>query len=161
LEDFLLQFFQNIAGVAKELHYQYTEQFLMALLPMAVTVFLHGEGMALVSRCMRRFAPNPVGGSHNRKHFPLLVLIVAIILATHFFEVVAWAIFYGLTGALPDAKVAMFYSINSYTTLGASDIIQSGLWKGVDGFEAMTGMLMFGWSTAVLAVVVQKLHSLD
>jgi hypothetical protein len=29
------------------------------------------------------------------------------------------------------------------------------------GFEAIAGMLMFGWSTAVLAVVVQKLHSIE
>jgi hypothetical protein len=80
----LVQFFQEIVEIAKQLHFQYTEKILMALLPMAATVFLHVEGLGLVSRCMKRFSPNPVGGSRNRKHFPLLALIVAIILATNF-----------------------------------------------------------------------------
>jgi hypothetical protein len=124
-------------------------------------VFLHGQGMGLVSRCLKRFAPHPVRSPGNKTRFPLLVVIVAIILATHFSEVVAWAIFYGLMGVLPDAKMAMYYSINGYSTLGASNITLPGQWKGMDGFEAMTSMLMFGWSTAVLAVVVQKLHSFD
>ena len=56
---------------------------------------------------------------------------------------------------------AMNFSINSYTTLGASNIQLPGRWRGFDGFEAMTAMLMFGWSTAVLAVVVQKTHSIE
>jgi len=157
----LVQFFQDIVGIFKELHFQYAEQFLMALLPMAVTVFLHGQGMGLVGRCMKRFAPQPAGGSRNKQHFSLLVIIVALLLATHFSEVVAWAIFYNLMGAVPDAKTAMFFSINSYTTLGSSNITLPGLWKGIEGFEAMTAMLMFGWSTAILAVIVQKLYNID
>ena len=35
------------------------------------------------------------------------------------------------------------------------------IWVGFGGFEAMTGMLMFGWSTAVLAAVVQKIHAIE
>jgi hypothetical protein len=62
---------------------------------------------------------------------------------------------------LPDILTSMFFSINSYTTLGASNITLTGQWKGMDGFEAMTAMLMFGWSTAVIAAVVQKTHSID
>jgi hypothetical protein len=157
----MVQFFQDIAGIFKELHFEYTEQFLMALIPMAVTVFLHGQGMGLVRRCMKRFAPHPAGNPRNRVHLHMLILIVAIILATHFSEVVAWAIFYGLMGVLPDTRTAMYFSINAYTTLGASNITLPGRWMGMDGFEAMTAMLMFGWSTAALAVVLQKLHSFD
>ena len=36
-----------------------------------------------------------------------------------------------------------------------------GLSRAFGGFEAMTAMLMFGWSTAVLASIVQKLQSAD
>jgi len=91
----------------------------------------------------------------------VVIVIVAIMLAAHFAEVVVWAAFYFITDMLPDLASAMFFSINSYTTLGASNITLAGRWKGLDGFEAMTAMLMFGWSTAVLAAVVQKMHSID
>jgi hypothetical protein len=46
-------------------------------------------------------------------------------------------------------------------TVGAGNITVLDRWRSIGAFEAMAGMLMFGWSTAVLAAVVVKLHSLD
>ena len=152
---------ETIGQTFSELHYQYTEQFLLALLPMVVTVTLHAFGMRCVGLCYRRFGSQPARSKRGGPHIIVLIAIVAIMLAAHYIEVSAWAIFYFLTGMLDDFRTAMFYSINAYTTLGASNITMTGRWKGIDGFEAMTAMLMFGWSTAVLAVVTQKLHSID
>lgn len=145
----------------RELHFQYTEQFLVALLPMALTVVIHGQGMRLASRYFKRFGRPPAGSSRTGPHVLVVIAIVAIMLATHFLEVFMWALFYVATGMLANIKEAMTYSINSYTTLGATSIELPGRWQGLGGFEAISGMLMFGWSTALLAVVVQKLHSID
>ena len=154
---------QDVAQVVAQLNYRYIDQFLAALLPMGVTVILHGHGMGLASRCFKRYGTRR--GNHGQKdkgpHIFLLVAIVAIMLGTHFVEVGVWAFFYWMTSMVPDPITAMYFSINSYTTLGASNITLEGRWKGMDGFEAMTAMLMFGWSTAVLAAVVQKTHSID
>jgi len=87
--------------------------------------------------------------------------IVAIMMVTHFIEVIIWALFYMVRGVVPDRLSAMYFSINSYTTLGAGNLTVYDHWRGIGGFEAMSGMLMFGWSTAVLAAVVVRLHSLD
>jgi hypothetical protein len=154
---------QEAAQIISELHFRYIDQFLAALIPMIVTVILHGYGMGLASRSFRRFGQHSAHGVRKDKgpHIFLLVAIVAIMLATHFVEVVVWAAFYFAANMLPDVVTAMYFSINSYTTLGASNITLTGRWKGMDGFEAMTAMLMFGWSTAVLAAVVQKTHSID
>lgn len=150
-------FFLSIVHVFRELHYQYTEQFLMALVPMMLTVFIHGHGMRLAGRCFKRFGTRSLHGPH----VVLLIAIVAIMLLTHYIEVSAWALFYFLLHMLDDFKTAMYFSMNAYTTLGASNITLPGQWKGLDAFEAITAMLMFGWSTAVLAAVVQKSHSID
>jgi hypothetical protein len=147
--------------VMRELHFQYTEQFLVALLPMMITVVLHGYGMRLAGRCFKRFGRRPAAHARNGPHVMVLIAIVAIMLATHYFEVSAWAIYYYATNMLTHFKDAMYYSINAYTTLGASNLTLPERWKGLDGFEAITAMLMFGWSTAVLAAVVQKLHSIE
>ena len=154
---------QEAAQIASELNFRYIDQFLAALLPMGATVILHGFGMRLVGQCYRRFGVRRGHGAQKDTgpHLFVIVAIVAIMLFTHFVEVMAWAGFFWLTNLLPDIITSMFFSINSYTTLGASNITLSGRWKGMDGFEAMTAMLMFGWSTAVLAVVVQKTHSID
>ena len=152
---------ESIVQFFSQLHFQYTEQFLTALLPMAVTVVIHGQGMGLAGRYFKRFGERPAGDLRTGPHVIVLIIIVAIMLATHFIEVFAWALFYFVTGMLTDVKAAMSYSVNSYTTLGAANIDLPGRWQGLGGFEAIAGMLMFGWSTAVLAVVVQKTHSID
>jgi len=154
-------FFLGIARTFADLHYEYTEQFLTALVPMIVTVVLHGYGMRLAGRCFKRFGQRPAGHSRAGPHVVVLIAIVAIMLATHFLEVFAWALFYFGTNMLSDIRTAVFFSINSYTTLGASNIELPGHWKGLGGFEAMTAMLMFGWSTAMLAAIVQKSHGID
>jgi hypothetical protein len=142
------------------LELDYLEQFAVALVPMSVTVFIHSQGMSLVSRYYRSFG-TPAGKARRGSTTLFLIGVVAIMLATHFAEVVLWATLYLATGMLTNLRDAMTFSINSYTTLGASNIQLSGRWRGFDGFEAMTGMLMLGWSTAVLAVVVQRTHSID
>jgi hypothetical protein len=152
---------ETIADMFREVHYRYLEQFLTALLPMALTVVIHGQGMGLATRYFRRFGRPPAGSSRTGPHVIVVIAIVGIMLATHFVEISAWAVFYFVTGMLTDFKAAMTYSINSYTTLGATSIELPGRWQGLGGFEAIAGMLMFGWSTAVLAAVVQKLHSID
>ena len=152
---------ETTAEMFRELHFRYLEQFLTALLPLALTVVIHGQGMGIASRYFKRFGRPPAGSSRTGPHVIVLIAIVAIMLATHFIEVSMWAFFYFATGMLTDFKEAMTYSVNSYTTLGATSIELPGRWQGLGGFEAIAGMLMFGWSTAVLAVVVQKLHSID
>jgi voltage-gated potassium channel len=144
------------------LELEYLEQFVVALVPMSVTVLIHGQGMWLAGRSFRHFGAGHAGKQRRRGSATFLLIgVVAIILAAHFLEVCAWAAVYLLAGMLANVPDAMTFSINSYTTLGASNIQLAGRWRGFDGFEAMTAMLMFGWSTAVLAVVVQKTHSVE
>ena len=153
--------FLDIARAAEDLHFKYVEQFLVALVPMIFTVILHGLGMGTVTRIYNGFVPASVAGPKKGPSMGLLVLIVAIMLGTHFLEIIVWAAFFIMTGMLHDINAAMFYSMNNYSTLGASDITLAAKWKGLAGFEAMTAMLMFGWSTAMLATIVQKMHRLN
>ncbi len=146
-------FFQDVARTAAEIHFQYTEQFVTALLPMTITVILHGFGMRLADGVQARYQASRHRRSRTTPHPFLVVAIVAIMLATHYLEVCSWAAFYYLADMLPNYKTAMTYSINAYTTLGSSNITLHGRWQGLDGFEAMTAMLMFGWSTAILAAL--------
>ncbi|MGH8649148.1 MAG: hypothetical protein ACREUP_07550, partial [Burkholderiales bacterium] len=152
---------ESVAHTFWDLHFQYVEQFLVALLPMAVTVAIHGEGMQLAGRHFNRHGRRPAAGSSAGPHVIVLITIVAIMLAAHFSEVFAWAFFYLATDMISDFRTAMFYSVESYTTLGASNFDLPGRWQGLGGLEAMTAMLMFGWSTAVLAVILQKSHGIE
>jgi hypothetical protein len=143
------------------LHFIYVRQSLSALLPMAACVVVHSFGINFARLAFNRALAGVNGTLHSTRRAVVLVGIIAIILTTHWAEVLVWSIFFLLLGILPTAKEAVLVSFNAYTTMGNSGITLSHQWLGFDGFEAMTAMLMFGWSTAVLAVMVERLHSVD
>ena len=151
----------NIVQGFSQLDFEYSEQLLAALIPMSFTVIFHAMGMGVVGLYLKRFGLPLLHGAHVTARIIVMTGIVGITLVSHLFEIAIWAVFYLGTGLLPNAHKAMFFSMESYTTLGASNITLSGRWLGFEGFEAMTGMLMFGWSTAILAAVVMKFHSID
>lgn len=138
------------------LHFQFAREFLVALLPIVLTVAVHGQAMHWVARYCRRYT------GHGAERFGALsrgivpIVIVAIMLVAHFAEIGAcWGAFYVWTGLIVDPASAMDFSINAYTTLGASHVTLPLRWQGLGGMEAMTAILMFGWSTAVLAVAIK------
>jgi hypothetical protein len=143
-----------------DMQFEYADQLLAALIPLGLTVIFHGLGMDVVRRCYKRFGQHVLNGRRIGVRAFFMIVIVAIMLATHFFGVVIWAGFYVLAGILTSVQDAMLYSMLSYTTIGAPHALH-GHWAGFGGFEAMTGMLMFGWSTAVLAAVVQRIHAIE
>jgi len=151
----LEQSYFDLALTLPGLGFRFTEQFLAALAPMAATVIVHAQGMGLVNRVFRRFA-RPRGARSQGPSVILVTAIVAIMLATHFVELIVWAAFFLLAGLLSNPELAMQVSMNSYSTLGGSAFALEERWRGLAGFEAMTAMLMFGWSTAVLAAVVLR-----
>jgi hypothetical protein len=152
----------NIAEQALvALDFKYSKQIVAALLPMGLTVILHGAGIELVHRFFRRFGRPVMLGPHQVARTVVIIGVVALLLVTHFGGVIAWAVFYYLSDLIKDMSHAMNYSFNAYTTMGASGIVLPKGWVGFGNFESMTGMLMFGWSTAVLADIIGKLHNTD
>jgi len=151
---------ENVWSELFALHFIYLKQSASALIPMAICVAIHTLGIGFARSLFRRYEA-AVHRLHAVGRALVLTGAVTIILATHWLEILAWAWFYLVTDLLAKAKDAVLFSVNAYTTLGSSGIELPRDWQGMGGFEAMTAMLMFGWSTAVLAVFVQRLHSLD
>ena len=144
-----------------DLHFRYAEQFPIALLLTSVTVVIHGLGMSWVRWYFRRSWSPALAHPRPGSHLMVMIGIVGIMMVTHFAEAAIWGAYFLLSGMIPDPALAIYFSIASYTTLGANGITLPGHWQGLGGFEAMAAMLMFGWSTAVLAAVVLKVQSLE
>jgi hypothetical protein len=70
-----------------------------------------------------------------------------------------WAACYHWIGCFTDFSTAFYYSATSYSTVGYGDVIPDESWRIVGAIEAVTGILMFGWSTGVLFSVVNHLLS--
>ncbi|HZV80529.1 MAG TPA: hypothetical protein VFF53_00010 [Geobacteraceae bacterium] len=139
-------------------YFPYLVQLLIALVLTSLTVLTHFGGMNWVKRYYLRFS------SRSKQHdLRGLVMVgtVAIMMVTHVMEITIWAIFYYMMGITPDWYSSVHASILHYTTLGETTAPLPEHWRGIGGFEAMNAMLMFGWSTAMLAAVLFKLNVLD
>ena len=90
-------------------------------------------------------------------HALLTTVVVATVL--HALQVTIWAIAYIMmlpAGELQTMEEAIYFSFVTFTTLGYGDITLSEGWRILSGMEALNGILLVGWTTALLFAVVQR-----
>ena len=86
----------------------------------------------------------------------VMVGTAAALMVAHTLEVLVWALTYGLVGAAPADSDLLYFAFVNYTTLGYGDITPVQAWRLTGPMTAMNGILMFGWSTAVLFEVLRR-----
>jgi hypothetical protein len=85
------------------------------------------------------------------------VSAVLVLMAGHLLQVVLWAVVYHFDwGELGSFLNALYFSLASFTTVGTNDLALSPEHRMVGALESAVGMLMFGWSTALLVRVIQR-----
>jgi Ion channel len=62
-----------------------------------------------------------------------------------------------LVGAVPEQVDAFYFAFVNYTTLGYGDILPIPRWRILGPMAAMNGILLFGWSTAVIYDVLRTI----
>jgi hypothetical protein len=76
----------------------------------------------------------------------------------HLLEISLWALLYTGGQAIPDAHAAFYFSSVTYTTTGYGDIVLPEAWRLIGGVEALTGILMCGWSTGFFFAVLSSIY---
>ncbi len=124
----------------------------------AITVIVHGVGALASGRRViglwtaRKDPPRWLGAEM------LMAQLVGALLLLHLAEAIVWAGFYVLVGALPDLETAAYFSLTSYTTVGYGDVVLPAAWRLLGPIEAAVGVLMLGWSTGILVVVIGVIY---
>ncbi|MDH4131602.1 MAG: potassium channel family protein [Gemmatimonadota bacterium] len=85
-----------------------------------------------------------------------MIKIAWWIILAHLAEVVVWGCFYGWKGIFPDYTTAAYFSIVTYTTVGYGDVLVGEEWRLLAGVEALTGLLMCGWSAGFFFSMVNQ-----
>lgn len=87
----------------------------------------------------------------------LIATLVLLMFLASVLESFLWAGAYLHAGAIEGLEQALYFSIVTYTTLGYGDITLDQEWRLLASFEAANGIIMFGWTTALIVAFVQRL----
>ena len=125
----------------------------------ALTVLIHAIGTtAWVARLGKRY----MGGSpwNGRRSMLVLVNTALVVFALHTLEIVIWAAAYLAlvpVSELASFEEAVYFSFVTFTTLGYGDISLSEGYRLLSGIEALNGIILIGWTTAMIFAAVQRI----
>jgi uncharacterized membrane protein len=126
-----------------------------ALSLMALCVTIHAGGVSGAIRTLRQ------RGERAHTFWPdtwLFIVVAAWMVLLHLLEVSVWAAFYLWQGEMADLLSSLYFSAVTYTTTGYGDIVLKDDWRILSGVEALTGILMCGWSTGFFMAIVSRMY---
>jgi len=89
----------------------------------------------------------------------LTLFFVMALLLLHLLEVGLWAALFQWAGCFPDFRTSVYFSLITYATVGYGDVVLNEQYRMLGGIEALVGVLMMSWSTALLIGYVQWVYS--
>jgi hypothetical protein len=119
-----------------------------------VNIAVHAATMMVIVRSKDVIHAN-VGRHPTLRLVGIMIAAVSMLMAAHLLEVAIWALAYSLAGATPQGTENLYFAFVNYTTLGYGDIVPVARWRLLGPLTAMNGVLLFGWSTAVIYHVLR------
>jgi len=129
----------------------------IAALLMVITTAIHASGMLLVVRVVLQ---DMAQTTHRKKlmHLYSVAGVVLLMFLVSVIEVLVWSVTYLWLGALDGLEKATYFSMVTFTTLGYGEIVLDEQWRLLASFEAANGIIMFGWTTAIVLAAVQRIY---
>ena len=124
-------------------------------------IAIHGLVMATVVQLASRIA-RPKDTMRQSMRLTIVMIAAAsiatvpVLMVAHFSEVMVWSLAYVIVDAAPAGADPVYFAFVNYTTLGYGDVTPVGRWRLLGPITAMNGVLMFGWSTAVIFEVLRR-----
>jgi hypothetical protein len=130
-------------------------QFLVSIAVSAGNIAIHAIVMAAVLR-VARAADERATSRQSLRLVAVMIATVSVLMAAHIAEVFVWSFAYVIIGAAPPGTDFVYFAFVNYTTLGYGDVTPIERWQLLGPMTAMNGVLLFGWSTAVIFAVLRK-----
>jgi hypothetical protein len=127
---------------------------------MALCVVIHATGMTYAFQWLRQ--RRPLSATRNFWLATWLFIgLAAWMVLLHLVEITTWALYYVWKDAMADLPSALYFSAVTYTTTGYGDLVLPEAWRLVGAVEALTGILMCGWSTGFFFAVVARMFQAE
>lgn len=128
----------------------------LGLLAMSACLALQAATLTYAVRYFAWAGTRKRGRSAARVAFIQLATLMACLMVGTMIQILIWALLYRLTGLIDDFETAAYFSGVTFTTLGYGDVLLTGRLRFLAPFQAASGVMMFGLSTAALLAAVQK-----
>ncbi len=123
-----------------------------------LTTGIHAGGMVLAIKTMRSEKGSLMQRLHLNRQFYSVGAIVLIMFFISLIEVLVWAVTFLLLNAIDGFEQALYFSMVTFTTLGYGDVTLEEQWRLLASFEAANGIIMFGWTTAIVMAAVHHTY---
>jgi Ion channel len=129
-------------------------QYLMGAAASVCNIAIHALVMAAVIRAAR-IVDELAAAYQSFRLIAVMIATVIVLMIAHLAEVLVWSLIYAVVGAAPAGTDLVYFAFVNYTTLGYGDVTPVERWHLLGPMTAMNGVLLFGWSTAVLFEVLR------
>jgi hypothetical protein len=134
-------------------------QILVGAAVSACNIAIHAFLMAAVIWAAR-IAGEITKSRQSLRLIAVMIAAVWLMMAAHFSEVLVWSLAYAVVGAAPKGTDLIYFAFVNYTTLGYGDVTPVERWHLLGPITAMNGVLLFGWSTALLFEVLRRAQTI-
>ena len=131
-------------------------QLLFGLLISLACIAVHAVIMTLVKWTANRTSHAVHATWPSFRSVFVMMAAVSILMAAHVVEIAMWAVSYAVLHAVQDRTQSFYFAFVNYTTLGYGDILPVPRWRLLGPMTAMNGILLFGWSTAVIYDILRS-----
>ena len=123
----------------------------------AFTIFVHALALAATVNLFHHERRLGRAGAGALIDLAIVALAISFGFVAHLIEIALWAVLLVICGEFQDFGNAFYHSAVNYTTLGYGDLLLTPSWRLLGPLEAANGALMFGFSTAMVFAVIQRL----
>jgi len=85
----------------------------------------------------------------------LMMVAVCVLMLAHVAEISVWATFYALAGIETEKAGSFEFAFENYTALGYGDAVATQGYRLMGPITALNGLLLIGWSVAIIFEVVK------
>lgn len=131
------------------------------IIGLVFVILCHGLGIRIINHYFSRawvkvhmYTP----GFHTNA---LMASLIAALAALHLIETLLWAIPIHMMGMMGSGRDAYYYVLESYTTLGESNLSLPEAWRLLGPIIAMSGLFSFAWTSSVLVNFMNEFIRLD
>ena len=125
---------------------------------MIATTVIHASGMVIAIDLLKMTHVNRWGRASKLTRLTVVGSLVLMMFVACLVEAAVWGTIYVAVGAIEGFEPAMYFSMVTYTTLGYGDVVLEGQWRLLGSFEAANGIIMFGWTTAIIVTAVHRVY---